>query len=379
MRVLFWSGTFWPNIGGVEVLASKLLPALRNRGYEYAVIAPKTPAELPDEGRYSGIPIYRFPFRNNLNERSIEHLMETRRKIAALKRAFAPDLVHINAVGIENFFHLTTAGAHRVPALVTLHGKWASQADTVVKRTLVDADWVVGCSAAILEEGRKLAPEIISRSCVIYNGLEAPSTPPAPLPFDPPRPLCLGRLAREKGFDLALSAFGAILQRFPRARLVIVGDGLERGALEKQAIHQGVSQAVEFIGWVPPAGVPDLINSSTVVVMPSRQDSLPLVALEAALMGRPLVVTRVGGLPEIVEHKQSGLLVESEDPNGLTNALSFLLDHPDAAVRMGEAARRRVQTVFRWERHVEAYDALYRQLISENMPDGKRPCRLPAR
>ncbi len=365
MRVLFWTGTFWPNIGGVEVLAAKLLPALRERGYEYTVIAPKTHGELPDEARYSGIPIYRFPFRNNLNDRSIEHLTETRRKIVALKRAFAPDLVHINAVGFENFFHLTTANAHRVPALVTLHGKWPNQADTIVKHTLLDADWVVGCSAAILEEGRKLAAEITPRSCVIHNGLEAPSISPTPLPFDPPRLLCLGRIAREKGFDLALSAFRAILHRFPHARLVIAGNGPERDALEKQAIDQGVSQAVEFVGWVPPARVPDLINSSTIVVMPSRQDSLPLVALEAALMARPLVVTRVGGLPEIVEHQQSGLLVESEDDNGLINAISFLLGHPDAAVQMGEAARRRAQAVFGWERHVDAYDGLYKRLMRE--------------
>jgi len=367
MRVLFWSGTFWPNIGGVEVLASKLLPALRERGYEYAVIAPKTHAELPDEAHYSGIPIYRFPFRNNLNDRSIDHVTETRRKIAALKRGFAPDLIHVNAVGVDNFFHVTTTNAYRAPVLVTLHGKWSKQADGIVDRTLRGADWVVGCSVAILKEGRKLVPEITSRSSVIYNGLEMPSIAPMPLPFDPPRVLCLGRLAPDKGFDIVLPAFDAVLRRSPRARLVIAGNGPDRDRLEKQVADRGMHHVVEFVGWVPPSAVADLINSSTIVVMPSRQDSFPLVALEAALMGRPLVAARVGGLPEIVVHMETGLLVDKEDYSSLATAIYFLLEHPQAAVQMGNAARVRARTVFGWERHVNAYDDLYQTLT------GKRP------
>ena len=367
MRVMFWSGTFWPNIGGVEVLAAKFLPALRERGYEYIVVAPKTHSSLPDEGQYSGIPIYRFPFRNDLSERSIDHLIATRQKIMALKRAFAPTLIHINAVGAENFFHLTTTEAHRAPVLVTLHGKWPAQADTIVKDMLVHADWVVGCSSAIIEEGRKLAAEITPRSSVIYNAVEVPSLSAAPLPFNPPRLLCLGRAAHEKGFDLVLSAFGSIIRRFPEARLVIAGDGPERAALETQATDQGISEAVEFSGWVSPMRVAELINSSTLVVIPSRQDSLPLVALEAALMARPLVVSRVGGLPEVVMHQEGGLIVDKEDIDGFASAVSFLLGHPDVAVEMGEASRRRVQAVFTWDRHLEAYDAIYRKLSERKM------------
>ena len=366
-RILFWSGTFWPNIGGVEVLAAKLLPALRERGYEYIVVAPKTHAELPDEAQYSGIPIYRFPFRNNLSERNIDHLIATRQKIITLKRTFAPALIHINAVGVENFFHLTTTEAYRAPVLVTLHGRWPTQADTIVRDMLLHADWVVGCSSAIIEEGRKLAAEITPRSSVIYNAVEEPSLSIAPLPFSPPRLLCLGRTAHEKGFDLVVRAFARIIRRFPDTRLVIAGDGPERATLERQAIDQGIGESVEFSGWVSPARVAELINSSTIVVIPSRQDSLPLVALEAALMARPLVVSRVGGLPEVVMHQEGGLIVDNEDTDGFASAVSFLLEHPALAIEMGEAGRRRVQAVFTWDRHLEAYDAVYRKLSKSQM------------
>jgi glycogen(starch) synthase len=98
------------------------------------------------------------------------------------------------------------------------------------------------------------------------------------------------------------------------------------------------------------------------MLMPSRRDSLPLVALEAALMARPLVATRVGGLPEIVVHEQTGILVEPEHADDLARALTLLLEHPDVAERIGHAARRHVLKTFGFERQVEAYDMLYQRL-----------------
>lgn len=373
MRVLFWSGTFWPNIGGVEVLASKVLPALRERGYEFIVVASKTHTAMPDEDRYNGIPIHRFAFHNEVTDKVLDYFIEVRQKVAALKRDFQPSLVHINIVGVDNLFHLATASAYQAPTLVTLHGKWSSQSDSIVGHTLRAADWVAGCSAAILNEGQKLAPEITSRSSIIYNGVDAPPVLPAPLSFAAPRLLCLGRLAPEKGMDLALAAFGMIAHRFPRARLIVAGDGPARTGLEQQARDLHISRAVEFVGWIAPDHVPALINNSTMVLMPSREDSFPLVALEAALMSRPVIATRVGGLPEIVVHQQSGLLVDKEDSKGLAEAISFLLEKPQVAVQMGQTARRRVQTVFSWERHVDAYDALYQKLISKVTPAVKSP------
>jgi glycogen(starch) synthase len=362
MRILFWSLSFWPNIGGIEVLAAKLLPALRERGHEFMVVVPKSDPDLLEEGQYQGIPIRRLSIQNNVDPNGIDHLIGIRKKVVELKREFAPDLVHINGVGHSSFFHLTTSQIDRAPLLVTLHGQWESQADAIVGHTLRAAAWVAGCSAAILERGRLLVPEIADRSSIIYNGLEAPQLRPEPLPFGDPRILCLGRLSSEKGMDLALGAFPPVLERFPRARLIIAGNGLLRSELKWQAARQGVAHAVDFVGWVAPDEVPSLINSSTIVLMPSRHDSLPLVALEAAWMARPIVATRVGGLPEIVVHKATGLLVEKENIDALAESVMILLADHDTAQRMGQAARERAQKLFSWERHVDAYDALYRRV-----------------
>jgi glycogen(starch) synthase len=361
MRILFWSLSFWPQIGGLEILAAKQLSSLRLRGHEFIVVAPKSYGGLPDEERYQGIPIHRLEFESAILS-GIEYVTEVRKKLIILKRTFAPDLIHINGVGPVDFFHLTTRNAHKAPVAVTLHNPWPSRADSIVEQTLHAADWVVGVSAAILDRALQLTPEINGRSSVIYNSVAPPLPDPKPLPFSQPRLLCLGRLVPEKGIDVAIDAFSLILQRFPHARLTIAGNGPLRCDLEKQVIRLGISHAVSFIGWVVPGMVPSLLNDYTIVLMPSRQEPFGLVALESALMARPVIATRVGGLPEIVVNKQTGLLVENEDSRSLAQAAALLLSDPVTATRLGQAARRRAQDVFGWERHISEYDALYRRL-----------------
>jgi glycogen(starch) synthase len=227
------------------------------------------------------------------------------------------------------------------------------------------ADWVTGKSAAVLDQARQFMPEITTRSSVIHNGLSVPALLPNPLPTDAPRLLCLGRLAVEKGLDVAIIALASITKRFPNARLIVAGDGPERAALERQVAELSLANVVDFIGWVSPDEVFALINTSTMVLMPSRLEGLPSVVLQAAMMARPVVATRVSGLAEVVIHQDTGLLVGSENSNALAEAVAWLLDHPESAIRMGQAARRRVQELFSWEQCVTAYESLWRQLIMD--------------
>ena len=365
LRILFWTGNFWPVIGGIEVLATKLLPALQERGYEFIVVTCQSGPEHVGARKFHGIPVYSFPFWKSHN--NLEELMAIRRQVAQLKGTFAPHLIHKNAIGVGDFFHLTTANAHPAALLVTLHNdpRFRSlDCDTSARRLLQTADWVNSVSTAALNCAQHLVPIISSRSSVIYNGLEVPPVTPTPLPTEAPRLLCLGRMHNQKGFDLALRAFASVVNSFPHARLILAGDGPERPALEQLTAQLGLRNVVDFLGWVLPEQVPALINTATVVLMPSRWEGLPLVALQAAFMARPVVGTRVGGLPEVVAHQQTGLVVESENDDALAQAITVLLNDTTTATRMGLAARIRVQKMFSWERCVDAYDTLYRELIT---------------
>jgi glycogen(starch) synthase len=365
MRILFWSELFWPYVGGAEVLASKLLPALRNRGYEFIVVTSQDYLDLPDEGQHEGIPIYRFPFRKALAGGAIDKLIETRQRVVELKQTFKPDLIHIMGVNPSVLLHLQTAGAHRAPVLVRINQEIlpmeGAGPETLMGRVLRAADWVTSVSATILEDMHRWLPETMLRSSVIYSGLGIQSHA-EPLPSGPPRLLCLGRLIPAKGFDLALAALSVVVDRFPNVRLVVAGDGSARPQLERKVVELGLGKVVEFLGWVNPDAVPTLLSTATMVLMPSRREGLPLVGVQAALMGRAIVATRVGGLPEVVVHERTGLLIEKEDSVALAEAITLLLSHPETAIQMGQAASRRAREMFSWERCVDAYDALYRKL-----------------
>jgi glycogen(starch) synthase len=369
MRVLFWSAGFWPQIGGVETLATMLLPALQERGYEFIVVTPNISADLTEEADYKGIRIYRVPFRTLENYTNVHRLMELRTKITELKRTYAPDLIHINSLDIGDFFHLTTIQAHACPYMVTLHADWVRASggkNSLVEQTLRSADWVTACSAAILNVAQAAVPEIVSRSSVIYNGRETSSVKVNTLPFHPPVVLCVGRLVVEKGFDLALSAFALVKAHFPEARMVVVGDGPVRRELQQQAVALDLRSSVEFIGSVQPDVVPQIVNAASVVVVPSRwEEPFGLVALEAALMGRAVVATRGGGLPEVVVDRKTGMIVERENSRAIAEAIIYLLSHPEITEKMGRAGRSRARKIFAWPRFVDAYDKLYRKLITE--------------
>ena len=138
----------------------------------------------------------------------------------------------------------------------------------------------------------------------------------------------------------------------------------KRDKLKQQTVELGLSDCVEFVGGVPPEKVADLIAQSTLVLIPSRLEGFGLVALEAGAMARPVVATRVGGLPEVIVHEETGLLVNQESSPALADAIALLLDHTDVAMQMGQAVRRRVEEVFSWERCVDAYDTVYQKLAA---------------
>ena len=367
-RILFWTELFWPYIGGVQVLAAKTLPILRQRGHEFALITSHGDRDLPDVDSYEGIPIYRFHFWQALAARDIDLLSKARRQVVEIKQTFKPHLIHIDVTDPSVFFHLQTAQAYPAPMLVSLSvglPKQSFPSDSLLKRTFSAANWITAISKALLAQARGMFPEISPISSVIYNGLDLPDIPVEPLSLERPRLVCAGRLVWDKGFDVALAAMALLVERFPVLQMSVVGDGPARVQLQRQTVDLGLDKAVTFVGWVDPGQISTFMKSATIVIMPSRwEEAFGLVALEAALMARPVVATRVGGLPEVVVNGKTGLVVPKDDSHALAGAIAFLLDHPEQATMMGNTARSRAREVFSLGRYVDAYDALYRTMIN---------------
>ena len=365
MKVLFWSEFFWPYIGGSEVFATNLLTGLLHRGHEFLVFATHVDPRLPDKYEFMNIPVHLFPFRKAIEHHDIDQITAICEQISKLKREYNQDLIHMNSTGPIDIFHHLTEKAKPTPFILTLQQHLPPDTltpRTVPGQTLRKSDWIVCCSDSLLYQTRELVPEVGSRSSTILNSIKEPELIPQPLPFETPILLCLGRLLYFKGFDIAVNAFSKVVSHFPKARLVIAGDGPMRSELDQQVNDLGLTEMTDFLGWVAPDKVPDLINAATLLLMPSRWEGLPLVALEAAMMARPIVATNVGGLKEAVSHGQTGFLVEPEDVSGFAEAVITFLKNPALAVDMGKTARRRAKEMFGFERHVDAYDQLYHRI-----------------
>lgn len=371
LRLLFWADSFWPAIGGLEVWAARFVRSLRELGHEVTVLTTHTGIDVPDEDVYHGVPIHRFPLWSAAKSEDPRRIVEARRQVAALRKAFRPHCVHVNMCGPTILFYLLTRHVAPAPTVFTLHGEWPArfaEPGSLLARSLEHADRVVAVSHATLAWARRVNPRSAQRACVIPHafapaGEHGAGGPPAP--ESGRRLLCLGRLSQEKGFDVALHAFARIAHAFPDACLTITGDGMERGALEALAAGLGLRERVEFTGWVSPHEVPALMRRAELVLVPSRAEGFGLTALEAAWFARPVVASAVGGLVEVVEHDSTGVLVPAEDPTALADAVIRLLSDDDRRAAMGRRARLAARARRGWPEHVAAYDAVFREVSGQ--------------
>jgi glycosyltransferase involved in cell wall biosynthesis len=186
-----------------------------------------------------------------------------------------------------------------------------------------------------------------------------------------PTILFVGRLAAVKGVPVLLEAFARLGARHPGARLVLVGDGPERAAIEARAAALGCAGRVRFRGYLNQDEVADELARADLFALPSFAEGVPVVLMEAMASRLPVVATRIAGIGELVEEGVSGRLVPPGDAEGLAGALDALLGDGALRARMGAAGRARVEAEF----HVDREAAKLRALIADGAdgadgPDG---------
>lgn len=172
-----------------------------------------------------------------------------------------------------------------------------------------------------------------------------------------------GRLAPIKGFDLLLDAFAQVCGEFDNAHLILAGQGPEAFRLSEQAKQLGISDRVRFTGYC--ADVRPFFSAMDIYVCSSHSEGVPNAMLEAMAMGAPVVSSRVGGIPSVLEHGREGHLLESLDSNQLAHTMLQLARDEDQRKRMGEAARRRIETQYAQIRMIEQIEALYEELVNQ--------------
>jgi glycosyltransferase involved in cell wall biosynthesis len=165
-----------------------------------------------------------------------------------------------------------------------------------------------------------------------------------------------------KRVDTLLEAMPHVLQRH-RAELSIIGTGSRLDEYVALAQTLGIEEEVHFLGHVDHSKLPAHYASADLFVLPSRMENFPLVLLEAMAGGLPVVATRVGGVPEVVDEGVTGLLVRPNDPPALAEAISSLLDDPGRMRSMGEKGRQRVMEHFTWDKVAERMVGYFREIL----------------
>ena len=222
---------------------------------------------------------------------------------------------------------------------------------------------VVANSHGLAALARQSAPDLDIR--VIPNGVDAVHFSPGTGTGGDAaiRLLLVGRLQHQKGVDVLLEALSGLAER-DRIRLLLVGDGPKRAALAEQVKQLGLEAQVDFCGWTDRDRMPSRYRSAEIFVLPSRDEGMPNVVLEAMASGLPVVATRISGSEELVIDGETGFLVPCEDAAALGNRLSVLIRDAALRQRMGRAGRQRIEETFQWRRVADAYrDLAFEQIM----------------
>jgi glycosyltransferase involved in cell wall biosynthesis len=177
------------------------------------------------------------------------------------------------------------------------------------------------------------------------------------------RLLFVGRLNQQKGIETLLHALSRVARPI---HLDVVGDGEDRAALEELAGGLGVADRVHWHGALPQPRLVDFYRGATALVVPSVGEGLGLVAVEAQLCETPVIAFDSGGLPDIVQHDRTGILVPTIDAAALAAAITSLLDRPDRGAALGAAGRLHALATFAPESVAKRYTDVYKSAIASS-------------
>ena len=300
-----------------------------------------------------------------------------------------PDVVHGHDWMVSHA-SLALATAFSVPYCTTVHATEAGRHQGWLSGTLsqaihgiewwsVDmADRVITCSDAMRNEVITLFEPSPERIVVIANGV-------SPVDWDAlqakrradrakdGRPLVVfaGRLEWEKGVHTLIEALAVVRRQIPDVHLVIAGEGSTTTTLREDVRARRLGRHVDFAGWLPFDDLTRLLAGADVVVVPSLYEPFGLVALEAAIVGAPLVVARTGGLIEVVDDPATGWLFEAGDADGLASCVVAALSDPEEARARAHRARALLAERFSWPVIAERTLGVYRAARVD--PDRPRP------
>lgn len=370
-------------VGGAQENTALTCAGLHARGHDVTLVTgPEAGPEgnLLAEARRAGYDVWIV----ESMRRSVDPLSDwrTRRTLAEMFQAMRPDVVHTHSskAGILGRLAARDAG---VPIIVhTIHGMSFNRTQSWPVRTFYrqieawcakSTDRIICVADAMTRQAEAAGLKPRTGFTTVYSGMEIDWFSPDRYDRDAVRTRwgfdrehivvgTIARLFRNKGYEQLIPAMAEAAQRDDRLRFVWVGDGVQRSEYERQLADLGIRSRVQLAGLVPPGEVAGLLAGMDLLVHASQWEGLPRAAVQALLMGKPVVCFDIDGAPEVVIPGKTGILVPLNDVSGLAAAVVRLAGDPAGREAMGRKGRQLCLHRFDARSMVEQLERIYREL-----------------
>lgn len=386
MNILFLSREYPPNqVGGVGTYFYEMARILTKLGHRVFVIteAVHTALDYIDEGvrvfRVKAQPLgWLHPLKGSLPGwvMRLEYSWAVSQKIKELVSRYSVDIVESCEARAEGFWYYLFRS--HPPLVIKLHtpeglvyqlNREARSRDhffieKLEEYWLLKAKQLVGLSQAITDLTRDYYGIKLNNIPIVPNPIDTSFFKCAPLSQEENTVLYAGRLEFRKGVHVLIRAIPRILEKAPQTKFVLIGNdcGMKDYLLRKIQEFE-IEKSVMILGQLPREQLVEWYQRSSVCVVPSLCENHPYVVLEAMACGRPVIATRVGGIPEIVQHEQNGLLVEAGSVSGLAEAILRLSSDGNMRDTLGANARKTMEARYAPERVVGESVSLYEKII----------------
>lgn len=362
---------YQPMVGGVEELTKNLALVYQSQGYKVIIFTSK-PAGAKYSEILQNIPVHRFffytPAKNIFNTlRFLFFAPLELTRLLALTKKYRPQLLHIQCNGNNTWYIGQLAKLTGLPLVDTLQGETVMDehqlyqrsffARWALRQTLARAAFVTGCSQTTLNEAKKYF-DFSKKSLPVFNGIDLQEFAKTPVKIKEKYIFATGRFTHNKGFDLLIKAFAAILPKYPELKLFIGGDGMTRKAAKQYIADLDLEKNIKLLGRLDRQQTVKYLKNALFVVMPSRHEPFGIVALEALAAGKAVLATNNGGPPEFIT-KKVGLLFNPENHAEFVKKLEQLIK----TYRVLEKHSKNYVAEFAWTKIAAKYLNIYKKVI----------------
>jgi len=357
ISICFFIGSF--KAGGAEKLLLQTLRQLDFERYNPYVVVFRKEGTLLNEYLELHIPIA------EVKKSNLFCLMINFVKFIVLLKTRKTEVIHINLVGCYVFSTFGSLFAGVKTRIIHWHNVYDPKTVDVWKVYIGSklASRIVAISKTVKRNNCQIYRIPTSKVSLVYNAIDTKNIASVPQQGDA-KSICIGsvgKLDRQKGFDILLKAFSMVNRVFPQVILEIVGDGPLRKDLMAYTIELDIRDKVRFLGLLNNKTVLDKIGGWSVFVLTSRWEGFGIVLLEAMAMEKPIVATNVEAIPEVVKDGYTGLLCSKDNAEEIAERIVWFLKNRAEAIEFGKRGRKRLDSLFSLDVAMEKLYALYEQ------------------